>query len=68
MMYIISHVQTRNVERCTRIDLDFNAEWRFYGADDNSSRDPTRCGMPVNPLLKQSSFGCKVLEQLQVKL
>lgn len=41
--------------------LDFNAEWRFYGANDNGGRDPTRCGMPVNPLLKQSSFGCKVL-------
>lgn len=41
--------------------LDFNAEWRFYGADDNKSSDPTRCGMPINPLLKQSSFGCKVL-------
>lgn len=41
--------------------LDFNAEWRYYGADDNSSTDPTRCGMPVNPLLKQSSFGCKVM-------
>ena len=41
--------------------LDFNAEWRYYGADDTGSGDPTRCGMPVNPLLKQSSFGCKVL-------
>jgi len=41
--------------------LDFNAEWRFYGANDSGDRDPTRCGMPVNPLLKQSSFGCKVL-------
>ena len=24
-------------------------------------KDPTRCGMPINPLLKESSFGCKVL-------
>jgi len=23
--------------------------------------DPTRCGMPINPLLKQSSYGCKVI-------
>ena len=23
-------------------------------------RDPTRCGMPINPLLKESSYGCKV--------
>ena len=41
--------------------LDGTAEWRYYGADDNNSRDPTRCGMPINPLLKESSYGCKVL-------
>ena len=37
------------------------AEWRYYGADDNSMSDPTRCGMPINPLLKESSYGCKVV-------
>ena len=41
--------------------LDSSAEWRFYGADDNQSSDPTRCGRPINPLLKESSFGCKVI-------
>ena len=41
--------------------LDSSAEWRYYGADDNQSSDPTRCGMPINPLLKESSFGCKVI-------
>jgi len=41
--------------------LDQTAEWRFYGADDNQGSDPTRCGMPVNPLLKESSYGCKVI-------
>lgn len=41
--------------------LDSSAEWRFYGADDSQSADPTRCGMPINPLLKESSYGCKVL-------
>lgn len=41
--------------------LDTNAEWRYYGGDDNQGSDPTRCGMPVNPLLKESSYGCKVL-------
>ncbi|OUU18289.1 MAG: hypothetical protein CBB97_21130 [Candidatus Endolissoclinum sp. TMED37] len=41
--------------------LDETAEWRYYGADDNNSIDPTRCGMPINPLLKQSSYGCKVI-------
>ena len=41
--------------------LDLGAEWRYYGADDNKSNDPTRCGMPTNPLLKESSFGCRVV-------
>ena len=42
-------------------NLDQSAEWRFYGADDNSNSDPTRCGMPINPLLQESSYSCKVL-------
>jgi len=41
--------------------LDQGAEWRFYGADDNHSSDPTRCGMPSNPLLLESSMGCKII-------
>lgn len=41
--------------------IDQSAEWRYYGADDNQHSDPTRCGMPINPLLKESSYGCKVL-------
>ena len=41
--------------------IDQSAEWRYYGADDNQSSDPTRCGMPINPLLEESSYGCKVL-------
>jgi len=41
--------------------VDHSAEWRYYGADDNQGSDPTRCGMPINPLLQESSFGCKVL-------
>ena len=41
--------------------LDYSPEWRFYGADDKNTNDPTRCGNPINPLLMQSSFGCKVL-------
>ena len=41
--------------------LDQTAEWRYYGADDNHLSDPTRCGMPVNPLLLESSYGCKVV-------
>ena len=41
--------------------LDYSPEWRFYGADDKNTADPTRCGNPVNPLLMESSFGCKIL-------
>jgi len=41
--------------------VDQSAEWRYYGADDNQTSDPTRCGMPINPLLEESSYGCKVL-------
>ena len=41
--------------------IDCTAEWRYYGADDNQSSDPTRCGMPINPLLKESSYGCKIV-------
>jgi transcription initiation factor TFIIB len=41
--------------------LDHSPEWRYYGAEDNQGSDPTRCGMPINPLLEESSFGCKVL-------
>lgn len=41
--------------------LDYSPEWRFYGADDKNATDPTRCGNPINPLLMESSFGCKIL-------
>ena len=41
--------------------VDRSPEWRLYGADDSHATDPTRCGMPINPLLEESSFGCRVL-------
>lgn len=46
--------------------VDETAEWRFYGADDNNSSDPTRCGMPINPLLQESSYGIKVLNNVSM--
>lgn len=49
---------------CGRIYKDIiinTAEWRYYGANDNNNSDPTRCGMPINPLLKESSFASKVI-------
>ena len=39
---------------------DCNAEWRYYGNDDSKSSDPTRCGMPTNELLPQSSYGSTI--------
>jgi transcription initiation factor TFIIB len=42
--------------------LDYSPEWRFYGSDDrNNAKDPSRCGNPINPLLVESSYGCKVI-------
>ena len=43
--------------------IDMTAEWRYYGADDNKSSDPTRCGMPVNDLLPDSSLGSVISNQ-----
>ena len=37
-----------------------NPEWRYYGSNDSKNNDPTRCGMPVNPLLPKSSIGTTV--------
>jgi transcription initiation factor TFIIB len=37
--------------------IDTTAEWRFYGYDDSKSGDPSRCGLPVNELLPDSSLG-----------
>lgn len=37
--------------------IDMTAEWRYYGAEDSKSSDPTRCGLPVNHLLPESSLG-----------
>jgi transcription initiation factor TFIIB len=41
--------------------LDYSPEWKFYNSGDKLTSDPTRCGNPINPLLKESSFGCKIL-------
>jgi transcription initiation factor TFIIB len=37
--------------------IDSGAEWRYYGVDDSKSSDPTRCGLPSNALLPESSLG-----------
>lgn len=41
--------------------LDYSPEWRFYNGSDNKNNvDTSRCGTPINPLLQESSFGCKI--------
>ena len=35
-------------------------EWRYYGANDSKSSDPTRCGMPINQVLPESSVGTSI--------
>jgi transcription initiation factor TFIIB len=40
--------------------IDETQEWRYYGADDTKSSDPTRCGLPTNHLLPISSLGSTV--------
>jgi len=37
-----------------------NAEWKYYGTNNSNTQDPTRCGMPVNTLLPESSVGSTV--------
>lgn len=34
-----------------------NPEWRWYGLNDSKYLNPTRCGIPINPLLPKSSMG-----------
>jgi transcription initiation factor TFIIB len=44
--------------------IDYSPEWKFYGCgngDNKHTTDITRCGNPINPLLIESSFGCKIL-------
>jgi len=44
--------------------IDYSPEWKFYGCgngDNKHTADITRCGNPINPLLVESSFGCKIL-------
>lgn len=41
--------------------LDYSPEWRFYGAEDKNTSDPARCGNPMNPLLTETHFGCKII-------
>lgn len=36
------------------------------GADDSQAVDPTRCGLPIDELLPESSFGCEIVSRGRV--
>jgi transcription initiation factor TFIIB len=60
---IISNNSEIICEKCGTIQeeiLAYDAEWRYYGPEDTKSSDPTRCGMPTNELLPQSSQGSTI--------
>ena len=46
--------------RNTITNIVSSAEWKYYGSNNSNSQDPTRCGMPVNTLLPESSVGSSV--------
>jgi transcription initiation factor TFIIIB Brf1 subunit/transcription initiation factor TFIIB len=41
-------------------NLDTSAEYRYYGNEDSKSSDPTRCGLPIDPLLPNSSLSTMI--------
>ena len=62
---LITEVESRVCTACG-VDngrvIDYAQEWRYYGSDDNKrASDPTRCGLPINPLLPESSLSTIVL-------
>ena len=40
--------------------IDYSPEWRF-STEDRHATNPARCGNPVDPLLTESSYACKVM-------
>ena len=62
MNNFIIHAGITTCKVCKNIvsNISDNAEWRYYGSNDTKSSDPTRCGMPTNILLPESSIGSTV--------
>ena len=59
--YIIYNGMTTCKECSTEIsNVSESPEWRYYGSNDSKGSDPTRCGMPTNVLLPESSIGSTV--------
>ena len=52
---VVAHDGNRVCMSCSSIverQLDHGAEWRYYGADDTRSSNPTRCFPPSNGLIQ----------------
>lgn len=42
--------------------LDYSPEWRYFTNEQKSNNpDTTRCGNPIDPLLEESSYSCKIM-------
>ena len=54
------HIICKSCGTINNTSIDCNAEWRYYGNDDSKFSDPTRCGLPTNALLPQSSIGSTI--------
>jgi len=41
--------------------LDYSSEWNNFPEDSHSGKsDPSRCGAPINEMLKEMSFSCQI--------
>ena len=41
--------------------LDYSPEWRYFNNEQKSNNpNTTRCGNPIDPLLEESSYACKI--------
>jgi len=58
----IKHDGMTTCKICNSIisNISDSPEWRYYGSNDSKSSDPTRCGMPTNILLPESSIGSTI--------
>lgn len=51
----------KNCAYMNNYTLDYSPEWRYFAGDQKSNNpDTTRCGNPIDPLLEESSYSCKI--------
>ena len=64
MIYTEEGFQTCPKSSCGYMNnytLDYSPEWRYFASDSKSNNpDTTRCGNPIDPLLEESSYACKI--------